>query len=83
MSCLVDGVTLLNSAQYHFALWDQDGLTVRNSTVLVDIEDQLAVLAYLGGAPPGASTLEILRASGRGGGRGGEDAEAAGHPSQA
>ena len=65
--CLIDGISLLNAPQYHFALWNQQNLIVRGTTVLVDIDDQLGVLGYIGGARVGASAVEVLHASGRGG----------------
>jgi hypothetical protein len=57
----VQGITFLNSPQYHLGLWDSVGLTVQGVTVLVDIEDQLNVFRYLGGSPPEASVSDVLR----------------------
>ena len=62
---MLDGVTFLNSPTWHMFLSAQTNATVRGVTVLVDIEDQLDVYRYIGGAPPSASLPEVLRAAER------------------
>ena len=53
----ISGVTLLNAPQYNFALWDVPGARIDGVTVLVDIEDQLDALRYIGGGPPRAAAV--------------------------
>jgi polygalacturonase len=63
----LSGVAFLNAPQYHVNLHDMNTAAVTGVTVRVDIEDQLDVLAYVGGAPAGAGAREVLRLAGKGG----------------
>ena len=54
----LDGVAFLNSPQYHVNLHNVRDALVQGVTVLVDIEDQLQIFRYLGGAPASASLPE-------------------------
>lgn len=62
---VIDGLTVMNGPQFHFALFHNENVVVQRSTVFVDIKDHLDIHGYLGGAPLGASHFDILHASGR------------------
>jgi hypothetical protein len=59
------GFTMLNAPQYFIDLHDAFGATVDGLTIRVDVDDQLAVYRYVGGAAAGAPPADVLRAARR------------------
>lgn len=59
----ISGVTFLNSPAWHVWLAPVQGAVIVNSTVRVDIADQVDVYRYTGGSPVDASLVDVLRAA--------------------
>ena len=56
----IEGLTFLNSAAWHVNLGGALNASVSGVTVRVDIEDQVSVLRYIGGAPASAPLAQVL-----------------------